>query len=121
MGEKGNITSDELASVLSSQAGTVTAAVSGAGQSVTSAATAAVSEGGRSLADRAAAFGGTLGNKVVDETLGVASTEAKERLHDRRQPTTPDTTTDPAPDTTVRTDTPPDTGEGSAPDDDGPN
>jgi hypothetical protein len=97
MGEKGNMTSSELTSMLAGQAGGAAAIVGTAGESVTTVMTGA----GTTVVGTAS----SLGEKLVDKGIGLGGDEARDRMRERResratQPdpgaeTTPDEGTDP--------------------------
>jgi len=76
MGEKGNMTSSELTSMLEGQGGSAAAVVGTAGDTVTTVTTGS----GTTVIDTAT----TLSEKLVDKGIGIGGDEAKDRLKDRR-------------------------------------
>ena len=76
MGEKGNMTSSELTSMLEGQGGSAAAVVGTAGDTVTTVTTGS----GTTVIDTAT----TLSEKLVDKGIGIGGDEARDRLKDRR-------------------------------------
>jgi hypothetical protein len=77
MGEKGNMTSSELTSMLAEQGGTAAAMVSTAGDTVTTVMTGS----GTTVIDTAS----SLGEKLLDKGIGIGGDEARDRLKERRE------------------------------------
>ena len=77
MGEKGNMTSSELTSMLAGQGGTAAAVVGTAGESVTTVMTGS----GTTVIDTAS----SLGEKILDKGIGIGGDEARDRMKERRE------------------------------------
>jgi hypothetical protein len=77
MGEKGNMTSSELTSMLAGQGGSAAALVGTAGESVTTVMTGS----GTTVIDTAS----SLGEKLVDKGIGIGGDEARDRIKERRE------------------------------------
>ena len=77
MGEKGNMTSSELTSMLAGQGGGAAAVVGTAGESVTTVMTGS----GTTVIDTAS----SLGEKLVDKGIGIGGDEARDRIKERRE------------------------------------
>jgi hypothetical protein len=77
MGEKGNMTSSELTSMLAGQGGSAAAVVGTAGDTVTTVMTGS----GTTVIDTAS----SLGEKLVDKGIGIGGDEARERIKERRE------------------------------------
>ena len=76
MGEKGNMTSSELSSMLAGQGGSDPAVVGG-GESVTT----VMAAQGTTVIDTAS----SLGEKLVDKGIGISGDEARDRIKERRE------------------------------------
>ena len=77
MGEKGNMTSSELTSMLAGQGGGAAALVGTAGDTVTTVMTGS----GTTVIDTAS----SLGEKLVDKGIGISGDEARDRIRERRE------------------------------------
>jgi hypothetical protein len=90
MGEKGNLTSDELSSMLGSQVSGAAALVGSAGDAVTT----VVSDGDTTVVQTAS----SLGTKIADKTIGLGGDEIRDRIKERREnKPAPDEATTPPP------------------------
>ena len=77
LGEKGNLTSDELSSMLGSQVSGAAALVGNAGDAVTT----VVSDGDTTVVKTASSFG----TKLADKTIGLGGDEIRDRIKERRE------------------------------------
>ena len=77
MGEKGNMTSSELTSMLAGQGSGVAAFVGTAGDSVTTVMTGS----GTTVVETAS----SLGEKLLDKGIGISGDEARDRIKERRE------------------------------------
>ena len=76
MGEKGNVTADELSASMAGGATAVTAVGGQAGDAVTT----VVSGGGTTVVTAA-----SLGEKIVDKTIGLGGDEIQQKLRETRK------------------------------------
>jgi hypothetical protein len=77
MGEKGNMTSSELTSMLEGQGANAAAIVGTAGETVTT----VVTGSGTTVIDTAS----SLGEKIIDKGIGISADEARDRMKERRE------------------------------------
>ena len=91
MGEKGNVTSDELSSLME-HGSAASAAAGNAGDAVTT----VVTGGGTTVVTAA-----SIGEKLIDKTIGLGGDEIHERLKETRATGQPDPKPDPPAESTA--------------------